>query len=297
MEEETNLENKGLELTFIQKSIFSEYIEEGETIIYIVSTHLWFLLGPFFKWSALFFPAIYVLIVFKDNPYVFLASLSVALISFTFFMFDWYNWYSDVFILTERNIIFIKWDSFIKLNSSRISYGEVESASIEMAGFMSTVFGFGTIKIDTANNALSHQIVGAGNVREAEQRILECKAIYGVNKKTGDGGDEAHIFKKALREILDEYLGDSKKQVNGEDGVNLRDYEIRGPRFHQTEELEQVINKSDLEDDRFEKYRLKNQEFTDLDFKNDQTIHQPDEREKIKQRFDKYRLKPEDLEI
>jgi len=254
-------EEKNIQLSYLQKQIFGDYLQGDENVVYIIQNHWWLFLVDLFKLSLLFVPSTVYLIIFgQTNKYLYLIALSTSLISFLFLALRWYNLYADAFILTDKNIIFVQWDSIVKINSSRISYSDVSSASIEMEGFASTLFGYGRVRVETPNENFKPEIKGARNASEAERQILQCKEKYTESENV-----DAHIFKNALREIFDEYILEKKViKVDKEeiiDNVEARfeKYKIRGTRFHAGEDLSKVPP-ADLKSDRFEKYRLKEEE-------------------------------------
>lgn len=252
-------DNTPLKLSWIQRIVFSSYFEENEKIYYFIQNHWLKYIFVMFKMSLIFLPSLFVLIIWgTSNPYIFLGSLGSTLISACLLLLGWYNLYADAFILTDKNVIFVEWDSLVKIKSSRISYSEIESASVEMEGFFPTLFGYGDIKIETANEQFTPEIKSAANASFAERQILINKERYGRS----DGKVEAELLKNAIKGIVDEYIlekkDEKKKDIETTDNLENRfdKYKIRGSRFHQHDDIEKV-DKEDLSDDRFEKYRLK----------------------------------------
>jgi len=249
-----------MQMSYLQKAVFGEYLEENEKVFYIIQTHWWVFFVELFKLSLLFFPSLFVLLFYNDNDYVYLGSLTATMISASLMAVNWYNIYADAFILTNKNVIFVEWDSIVKIKSSRISYTEVESASIEMEGLMSTALGFGDLKIETANEAFSPIVKAAEHASKAEQQILMHKEHY----TRDDLGLEAGVFKKALREIMDEYIPKEKKSKEEDLNKRFAKNKIREKVQGIRHEAQDTMDKksSEIENARFRKYRLNNDDKT-----------------------------------
>jgi len=287
-------EDKIKKLSKIEKIVFSKYLEEEEKVFYIIHKHFWFI------WISLFKRILIILFLqvlkfmsglsfFQDR----LDSRILMYISIGIIFFDilvalslflaWYNWYSDVFIMTDKNIVFVDWESLVKIRSSRISYDEVESASVEMTGFAATFFKFGDLMIETANEGFAPKIKGAAKAHEGEKQILMWKEKY----STSDVTVEAEIFKKALKSIIGDYLDEREKEkdlekkvlveVEGEDIGN--GFKRIGVPKNQEQELEDNL------DEKYSKYRIKDVT-SKIEVKNK-------EDKKVNARFKKYRFNKE----
>jgi hypothetical protein len=256
-----------IKLNYLQRRVFNQYMEEGEKVVYMIQNHILLLMYPISLFFVLNIPVIYAWYKSGYNPFVFLGALATFLLSGAYFGLRWYNWYADCMILTDKNIIVIQWDSLVKIKYSRISYRDVESAIVTIEGFWYTLFGIGDVEIQTANESFNPKLIGAQNAKEAEKQVLMNKEIY-INRYESN---EPEIFKKALREIMDEYFNKDKEEddcsKNPKDHFNFSKYRISGERFHMTDaKINQ--NSEDLKPDRYEKYRLNKD---------------------LKKRFDKYR--------
>ena len=162
----------------VDKYIFQKHLEKGESVLYVVHKH-WTQFLPrvlnviFLGWMA---PWIFYFAGLKTPLYVGLIFLWMVL-AILRLVYDWINWYADVWILTNMSVIVVQWNGFFSNTSQRISYEDVEGLSFAIKGFWGTVFRFGDATLQVLSG--SHVTMNnARNPKEIELSLMKHQGSY-----------------------------------------------------------------------------------------------------------------------
>lgn len=123
------------------KIFFKKYIPEGQEMIHIIHIHPIVILGNLIVIFSLFIVLPIFLYYFsptlqKQIPFFY---LEIYLI-FTFLkvIYDIFNWYTDVWILTNTSIVALDW-SFLKTKTDSISYSNIEGMWVDEDGIVDKI--------------------------------------------------------------------------------------------------------------------------------------------------------------
>lgn len=143
-------------------------MKEGERIIKEVRRHWFIILGTFL--SSLFLaviPLILILILrffsFDIFQYLSFEGSSVyALITFyclwlilvlIFLAVQWTEYYLDVWYITNMRIVDIEQIGLFARKAKTLNLERVQDVTVEVRGFIATMFNFGTIHVQTAGDS------------------------------------------------------------------------------------------------------------------------------------------------
>ena len=167
--------------------------ETGERIILKARRH-WFVFVM--QVLPLAFFAILPIILFawdalRENPSsgaslpLFFSGL-LYLVLWILFFIVWTNYYFDVFILTDRRIIYISQKSLFsrRISSSRLD--RVQDVSAEVSGMMPTFLNYGNIYVQTAAEEKEFAIHDIPNPDIVKDRILAEHWCCGARSCRGD---------------------------------------------------------------------------------------------------------------
>lgn len=106
-------------------------------------------------------------------------------------------------IVTSESLLFIEWHGIFNQESTRVTYGSVESISIETKGFWDVVLGYATISIER-DAAPAITIEKIRNPKRLELEIMKGKETY----------EEKHMSQnsEALHDILSNLVANHIKK-------------------------------------------------------------------------------------
>ena len=87
----------------------------------------------------------------------------------------WTEHYLDVWILTDRKIISADQKSLFNRHMSTLELEKIQDISIEVNGFIQTMFGYGTIRVQTAGEIRRFALENAYHPEEAKQIIMDTQ--------------------------------------------------------------------------------------------------------------------------
>lgn len=129
---------------------------------------------------------------------------------------SFFDWFSDVFIITNRGLLRIDWKSPFKVNSERIDLTSIDTVEYTKQGIIATLLSFGELIVVTANS--THRLESIHHPRDARdvlsrERDRARAGMYGgLNRGEGEHAEETpsagkadvDTLRAALRSILEE---------------------------------------------------------------------------------------------
>ena len=109
---------------------------------------------PFILFTAIkiFVPNLLSISLSGNDSALFLFFYSLWLLSIWLsFFVDWTKYYLDVWYVTEKRIIIVDQRHMFNRQISNIRFDKIQDITVDVSGFISTLLGFGNIKIQTAS--------------------------------------------------------------------------------------------------------------------------------------------------
>ena len=183
----------------LDQRIFSRYLAPDEEIVDIIHSHWLALVWPLTKGLVIgvILPALAIWLI--PGPW-WLISIIILLL-FGGIIWNWYvfyDWYSDVFILTNQNILLINWENPFNVSNARIGYEQIEAVTHEFKGIAATIFRFGILEITTANG--KHTLGTVRHPQDAQERLMTIKDNF--NNESSDNSDNEAADFDTLRRAL-----------------------------------------------------------------------------------------------
>lgn len=88
----------------------------------------------------------------------------------------WTEYYLDVWVLTDRKIISADQKTLFNRHMSTLELEKIQDITIEVNGFIETMFGYGTIRVQTAGEIRKFALDDAYHPEEAKEIILNTQA-------------------------------------------------------------------------------------------------------------------------
>lgn len=184
---------------FFNYLFFGRHLDEGEKIGYVVHRHWFSVFGEFFK-LALFGMAI-PWVLWAMFPGFFWLAVIWSALSYIIFIYQFLDWFFDVWIITDQSIMTVEWNGFFNRNSLRIEYETIDGVGYEVSGLGQTLFGYGTIFIEKPSGE-TMSMHNAINPKKVELEILRWKEQY-IQNKTMTNTNE---LQRLLSELVAEHV-------------------------------------------------------------------------------------------
>ena len=174
---------------------YKSYLGEGEKIQFVIHRHFFMQMKDFFRISffGIFLP-LFGWWLFPEIGMFAAIWLAVGLLRF---LYEFFDWYYDVWLVTNVSMIEIMWEGFFKKSSARIEYHTIQGIGYEVKGFWRTLFNFGTIGLEKfAGNPSIFD--GAINPKRKSEMLTRAQESFVTNKSFRDH--------RALQGILTDLL-------------------------------------------------------------------------------------------
>lgn len=130
------------------KLIFNKHLEKEEKILYAVHKHWIEMAKPMLEvvFFGLLLPWALYLIGFSTSTFFWVAFVW-SILALSRFLYVLIDWYSDVWLVTNMNIIIIEWNGIFSNLSARVGFEDIEGASYEIKGFWGTILRYGNMTL------------------------------------------------------------------------------------------------------------------------------------------------------
>ena len=188
-----------------EKIFFARYVPEGQELKWVVHEHFLVVVRTLIVWMS--FGAIIPSFLYYQSeklkdliPFYFMEGfLILVFIKVIYEIFDWYN---DVWIITNESVIDLDWALF-KTNVSSLHFDSIEGIEVEQDGVIDTLFNKGTLVIHKMGGedsfAMEDAVIPYDAVDEIEMYITERE--NGDEKK-----DRFELILETLWGVMEEYL-------------------------------------------------------------------------------------------
>jgi uncharacterized membrane protein YdbT with pleckstrin-like domain len=156
-------------------------LEDNEKIVLTIRKHWWRLftwgwsmaglaLGPVIVFVVFFFFTRAVLTPEIINLFGFFYTMWIGMLWALFFV-EWTDYRFDIWIVTNQRIIDIDQVGLFSRDIATVRLSDVEDITVEMYGFVSTIFKFGTLMVQTAGSKNEFFIKNAKSPEQAKAMI------------------------------------------------------------------------------------------------------------------------------
>lgn len=195
----------------VRDYLYRSYLAEGEEILFVIHRHIFMVMKDFLKigFFGIFLP-LFAWWLFPEI--VIFAALWLA-IGILRFIYEFFDWYYDVWLVTNASIIEIMWEGFFKKSSARIEYHIIQGIGYEVKGFSRTLFNYGTIGLEkfTGNASVFD---GAVNPKKKTEMLTRAQESFVANKNLRDHRALQGIMTDMLqRHIVEHGLPQEEEEI------------------------------------------------------------------------------------
>jgi len=123
---------------------------------------------------------------------------------------NFFDYYLDVWIITDQGIIDLQWNGWFHRQSSRILYSDIQGVSYEIAGIIGTINRTGTVTVEKMSTGTTFSMSQIRNPRLVEALILRKMEEYLHKKNLKDATHVQDILASYVAEKVQ--LDDLKKK-------------------------------------------------------------------------------------
>ncbi len=163
-----------------------DLLEEGEVLLEGVRKH-WIIYvedSISHLFGCVFFIAVTMYLSFQkviplldvDNKsYISMVLTFFVIIFWTSYFYFWTKNYFDVWYVTDRHIIAVNQKDMFERDQAFMELTKIQDVSFEKNGFLSTFFGYGKLKVQTAGSDQQFVIEDVHDVEAVAHRIMELR--------------------------------------------------------------------------------------------------------------------------
>ncbi len=191
---------------FVDKFIFQKHLEKGETVLFAAHKCWTEFSGPLVM--VLFFgfllPWILYYLGFKSSTFLAVIVVWNALAAVRL-LYDFIDWYSDVWLFTDMSIIIVEWHGIFSNTSQRIGYEDTEGVSFIIKGFWGTILRFGDVTLKVISG--SHVVLkNASHPKKVELALMKHQGTYMRSREMAHAGG----LKEMLSQMVSHHLRHKK---------------------------------------------------------------------------------------
>lgn len=179
----------------IRNYFYGSYLEQEEKIKFVIRPHIFLEAKNFSKIG--FFGILIPLIAWWLFPEVAIVAIPWMAIGAFRFVYEFFDWYYDAWVVTNLGIIQIMWQGFFDKTSSRTAYHIILMIGYEVHGFAATFFNYGTINMEAATG-IHAKFEGAFRPKKKVEMLTRAKEEHDMSKSFRDH--------RALQTVLTDML-------------------------------------------------------------------------------------------
>jgi hypothetical protein len=169
--------------------LFGKHLEEDEVVSALVHAH--WLVGT----KELVLPLLSTLlsltlfslsVVRQTSTGIVLLLAGWGVFSIVWALRAFFDYYLDVWIITDKGIIDLEWHGWFHRESSRILYSDIQGVSYEIKGVFSTVARYGTVSVEKISTGSAVSLPFVHRPQEVESLILRNMEAYLHTKNMKD---------------------------------------------------------------------------------------------------------------
>jgi len=210
-----------------KEAFFEKYIPEWQEIQGIIHEHIIVILDKIILWLAFgaFIPAFLYYNSGKIQEIVPFYILEwILIISFIKIFYDIFNWYNDVWIITDDGIYDLDW-SLLKTNIESVRYENIEGIEIDKHRIWDTLFN----KWDIVIHKFGDETLVIENAFSPYKSVDEIEKFIYAEPEAKE--DRFELIMNTLGGVVEEYLDrkwvkDPYKEGNQDDEPEVDEYTI-----------------------------------------------------------------------
>lgn len=191
----------------LHEFFFHQHLDDEEKILKVVHKH--WLLGIKSLWlPSLVFVAVWSVLYFVRTEMVIYALAVAALGVAIWWIRNFFDYYLDTWIITNKGVIDLEWKGWFHRTSARVLYSDVQGIEYEVKGVWGTLLGYGAMSLEKISTGGTISMPYVRKPRQVESIILEAMEAYMLKKNLKDAS--------TVQSILAEFVASSLQKQAAE---------------------------------------------------------------------------------
>ncbi|MDD5197635.1 MAG: hypothetical protein PHN60_02115 [Candidatus Gracilibacteria bacterium] len=219
-------------MNYFDQVFFGKYLREGEDLVFVCHRHPLLIIDRIIVtlFVGLALPTFFY---YNDSfslqtlvPFLYFETYAVIL--YLFLVYKIFDWYNDVWLITDLGVIDIDWDIFAR-HVIYIDYHDIKGSEIQTHSFWDSFFHKGDVILYTAGDGEDFVLEGAENPHDISDHIEEVIQEIAEKKEYEDKAP-MELLLHTLTEVVRDHLEGNTRQNPGKE-------------LEEEEELERVLTK------------------------------------------------------
>jgi len=177
--------------------LFKRHLDDDEEISEVVHKH-WILGIKHLFWPAVSFVLSWAFLYFVPFVSVFYLVSLWSVVSLVWFFRNFFDYYLDAWIITDKGIIDVEWHGWFHRESTRVLYSDIQGVSYEIQGVIATILRYGIVSVEKISTGNMVTLDHVKNPRKIESLILGNMELYIHSKNLKDA--------KHVQELLSQFV-------------------------------------------------------------------------------------------
>lgn len=117
------------------------------------------------------FPLLNLNISFVPTGLITISFLFYYLAIFSYALVSFMTWFYNIFIVTEQRVVDIDYSNTVIHNVAETKMSHIQDVNYTQVGFISSIFNYGNVFVQTAGSEVNFEAMSAPNPREATKII------------------------------------------------------------------------------------------------------------------------------
>ena len=193
--------------------LFARHLDDDEEVTEIVHKH-WMLGIKHFLWPVFSFLLAWLVLYIVPFLLIFYLVALWAVVSLVWLLRNFFDYYLDAWIITDKGIIDVAWHGWFHRQSTRVLYSDIQGVSYEIQGVFATILRYGELSVEKISTGSSVTLTHVSNPRRIESMILGNMELYLHGKNLKDAKHVQELLGQMIsREIqLEEYDHDEAEE-------------------------------------------------------------------------------------
>lgn len=100
--------------------------------------------------------------------------------------YQWFVWYFDSFVITDRRIINIDQQTLFRRKVSEADLENVQDSAYTIDGMLASMFDFGTVSVRTASEGTGMRLSGVPDPKRVQETIMDLTRKVNKNLSADD---------------------------------------------------------------------------------------------------------------
>jgi hypothetical protein len=204
--------------------LFDRHLDDDEEVTEIVHKH-WIFGIKYLFWPSISFLAAWFFLYLAPFLAIFYVAVIWSIASLVWLLRNFFDYYLDAWIITDRGIIDVEWHGWFHRESTRVLYSDIQGISYEIQGVLSTLLRYGQISVEKISTGNVVTLDYVSKPRRVESLILGNMELYLHSKNLKDAKHVQELLGELVAQQVQLQGFGNEVEVEYEEDDDDEDYE------------------------------------------------------------------------